>query len=65
MTGESTILVLDEVLGLLERKIITVEDVKALIDSKDENTELIMTGTNMNEELMQYVDAAYEIKLIK
>ena len=65
VTGESTILVLDEILGLLARNIITIEDIKVLIDAKDEGTELILTGTEMNKELMQYVDAVYEIKSIK
>lgn len=65
VTGESTILVLDEILGLLESKIITTDDIKVLIDAKDEGTELILTGTKMNKELMQYVDAVYEIKSIK
>lgn len=65
VTGESTILVLDEILGLLEKNIITVDDIRNLIDSKEEETELILTGTYMNQELMQYVDAVYEIKSIK
>ena len=65
VTGESTILVLDEILGLLTRNIITVEDIKVLIDAKDEETELILTGTDMNEELLPFVDAVYEIKSIK
>ena len=65
ITGESTILVLDEILGLLTRNIITVDDIKVLIDAKDEGTELILTGTEMNSELMQYADAVYEIKSIK
>ena len=65
VTGESTILVLDEILGLLEKGIVTLEDIKMLIDAKDEETELILTGTYMQKELMQYVDAVYEIKSIK
>lgn len=65
ITGESTLLVLDEVLGLLEQHIIAIEDLIALIDAKDEGTELILTGTYMDKELIQYVDAAYEIKVIK
>lgn len=65
VTGECTILVLDEILGLLERGIITLEDVKLLIEAKDEGTELILTGTYMNKELLQFADAAYEIKSIK
>lgn len=61
-TGESSIVVLDEVLGLIEREIISVEDVKNLIDAKDEGTELILTGTCIEDELIQYADAVYEIK---
>ena len=41
------------------------EDIKAIIDAKDEETELIFTGTYLKEELIQYADAVYEIKLIK
>ena len=65
VTGESTILVLDEILGLLEKGIVTLDDINMLIDAKDEETELILTGTYMQKELMQYVDAVYEIKSIK
>ena len=65
VTGESTILVLDEILGLLEKGIVTLDDIKMLIDAKDEETELILTGTYMQKELVQYVDAVYEIKSIK
>lgn len=65
VTAESTILVLDEILGLLEQGIVTLEDIKMLIDAKDEGTELILTGTKMNKGLLQYVDAVYEIKSIK
>lgn len=65
VTGESTILVLDEILGLLEREIISVEDIKNLIDAKEEGTELILTGYNLDKELIPYADAVYEIKSIK
>ena len=65
VTAESTIVVLDEILGLLEKGIITLEDIRMLIDAKDEETELILTGTYMEEDLVQYADAVYEIKSIK
>lgn len=65
VTAESTIVVLDEILGLLENEIVTLEDMKILIDAKDEETELIFTGTYLKKELIQYVDAVYEIKSIK
>ncbi len=62
VTGESTIVVLDEILGLLEREIISVEDIKNLIETKEEGTELILTGTNLDKELIPCADAIYEIK---
>lgn len=65
VTGESTILVLDEILGLLEEEIITVEDIRNLIDAKDDNTTLIMTGTTIREALIRDADAVYEIKAVK
>lgn len=65
VTGESAILVLDEILGLLEQNIVSMEEIQLLIDAKDETTELILTGTYMNEELIQRLDAVYEIKSIK
>ena len=65
VTGESTIVVLDEILGLLTRNIITTDDIKVLIDAKDEGTELILTGTEMTQELFALADAVYEIKSIK
>ena len=55
-------MVLDEILGLLEREIISVEDIKNLIETKEEGTELILTGTNLDKELIPYADAIYEIK---
>lgn len=64
-TGESSIVVLDELLGLIEKNIISSEDVKNIIDAKDEGTELILTGTCIKDELIQYADAVYEIKSIK
>ncbi len=65
VTGESKILILDEVLGLLENQIITIEDLKVLIDAKDEETELIFTGIHMSDELMEYADIVYEIRPVK
>lgn len=65
VTGESAILVLDEILGLLEQNIVSMEEIQLLIDAKDETTEMILTGTYMNEELIQRLDAVYEIKSIK
>ena len=55
-TGECDMLVLDEVLGLVEYGIITVEDIINLIQLKDDYYKLVMTGQNLPPELEPYID---------
>lgn len=55
-TGECDMLVLDEVLGLVDYGIITVEDIINLIQLKDDYYKLVMTGQNLPAELEPYVD---------
>lgn len=64
-TRECDILVLDEVLGLIDQGIITVEDIIKLIELKDDYSKLVMTGQNLPEKLVNYVDMISEIKPIK
>lgn len=55
-TGGCDMLVLDEVLGLVDLGIITLEDIISLINLRDDYFRLVMTGQNLPEELEQYVD---------
>ena len=50
-TGECTLLILDEVLGLIDNGIITVEELKNLLSGKPEEMDIIMTGIITVEEL--------------
>ena len=43
-TGECNLLILDEVLGLIEKEIITVEELKTVLECRSENTDIILTG---------------------
>ena len=61
VTQECDILILDEVLGLIEKGIITEEEVKSLITSRDENMSLILTGIPRQESLWEYADAVTEL----
>lgn len=63
--GECDVLVLDEVLGLVDLGIIGVDDVIKLIELKDENVELIMTGRNLPEKVAAYADYISEINILK
>ena len=63
--GECDVLVLDEILGLVDLGIIQVADVISLIQLKNENMELIMTGRNLPEDLISYADYISRLDIIK
>lgn len=54
--GECDMLVLDEVLGLVDLEIITIDDIIELINLRDDYFKLVMTGLNMPPELEEYAD---------
>lgn len=64
-TGECDILVLDEVLGLLDLGITTIEDIIHLIELKDGGCRLVLTGRKLPEELLPYADIVTNIDLEK
>lgn len=64
-TGECDLLILDEVLGLIDNKIITVEDLENLLKVRDEETDIIMTGIALNEEICNLADEVSKIETLK
>lgn len=64
-TGECDVLVLDEVLGLIDLGIISVEDIIRLIEMQDDYSRLVMTGLHLPEELVPYIDVISKIDLEK
>ena len=65
MTEECSMLILDEVLGLVDKKVISVEDLIALIESKSEETTILLTGRVLDEALLPYLDEIYRIQTEK
>lgn len=65
VTGECSMLILDEVLGLVDKKIITVEELIRLLSSKAEETTVIITGRVLDEALLPYLDEVYRIQTEK
>ena len=63
-TGECDLLVLDEVLGLLDKDIIEVEDVKHLLEMRGE-TNIILTGITLNDEVCILADEVSKIETLK
>lgn len=64
-TGECDVLVLDEVLGLLDLEIISVEDIVNLIRLKDDYCRLVLTGRELPSEIAEYADIISKIALEK
>lgn len=63
-TGECDLLILDEVLRLVEKGIISVEDVKAMIECREE-TSVILTGVKLDEEICALADEVSKIETVK
>ena len=63
-TGECGLLILDEVLGVLENGIITMEELAHLKELADE-TEVICTGTHASQELIDLADEVYRLEAVK
>ena len=57
-------MILDEVLGVLENGIITMEELAHLKELADE-TEVICTGTHASQELIDLADEVYRLEAVK
>lgn len=64
-TGECDLLILDELLGLIDNSIITVEDLKNLLEARDEETDVILTGISLNDEISLLADEISKIETVK
>lgn len=62
VTGECSLLVLDDFLSLLNNGMVSQEDLEALMKACSEDTELIFTGRGMNEALEAFAGKIYEIR---
>lgn len=64
-TDGCDILILDEVLGVLDKGIISMDELKNVIEAGDESTAIVLTGIQMCDELAEYADDIYSIDRIK
>ena len=64
-TGECDVLILDEVLGLVEKGIVSAEEVHELLGEASDTTELIFTGIKLCPEMMDWADDVYQITALK
>ena len=59
------VLILDEIAFCLSRGLTTLEDVKRLIDQRDQAVEIVLTGREAPVELVELADLVTEMKCIK
>ena len=64
-TGECNLMILDEVLGLLDNGIISIEELKAVLNAKSDDTTVIMTGITVNDEICGLADEVSKIETIR
>ena len=60
-TRDCDVLILDEILGLVDHGIIESEDIAKLLEARDEDVDIIMTGIVFPEELYPFVDRVTRI----
>ncbi len=60
-TGESDVIILDELLGLLDLGIIGIQDVIQILTIDGDYEKLFITGNALPEELAPYIDVICEI----
>lgn len=63
-TGECDLLILDEVLGLVEKGIVSVEDLKTLLECRGD-TDIILTGIKLSDEICVLADEVSKIETVK
>jgi cob(I)alamin adenosyltransferase len=59
------VFILDEILGAIKNEMVTIEQVKHLMEIKPESMELVLTGRNAPKELVERADLVTEMKMIK
>lgn len=63
-TGECSLLILDEVLGLIDNGIITIEDLSHILEAKGEDVDIILTGIRLNDAVCQLADEVFKIEAV-
>lgn len=63
-TGECDLLILDEVLGLVEKEILETEDLKNLLECRG-GMDIILTGINLSDEICVLADEVSKIETVK
>ncbi len=64
-TGECDLLILDEVLGLLDRDIIKSGELQEILSARSKETTIIMTGIQLDDTICMLADEVSRIETLK
>ncbi|KAI4445797.1 hypothetical protein C823_000314 [Eubacterium plexicaudatum ASF492] len=65
LNDECSLLVLDELLGVIDNGVVTKEDVQTLFGAKAEETQIIVTGRTLPDYMRELADEIYQIRTEK
>jgi cob(I)alamin adenosyltransferase len=64
-TGACDLLIMDELLGLVDEGVVTIEDIDSMISARPEEMSIIITGRVLPEQMRALADEIYNIKPVK
>jgi len=64
-SGEWDLVILDEVIGAISNGLVQIQQITDLIKNKPESLELVLTGRNAPQELIDLADYVSDIKAVK
>ncbi len=65
LNDECSLLILDELLGVIDNGVVSKEEIENLFRAKSDETQLIVTGRKMADYLWEFADEVYEIRAEK
>lgn len=65
MSGQWDMFILDEIMGAISNNLIPLEQVTSFLRNKPEGLEVVMTGRNAMQELIELSDYVSEINMVK
>ncbi|TCK98650.1 cob(I)alamin adenosyltransferase [Natranaerovirga hydrolytica] len=64
-SGAYDVFILDEILGAIKNEMITIEQVQTLMQMKPESMEMVLTGRDAPQALIESADLVTEMKMIR
>lgn len=60
-TGECDLVILDEILGVVDENVVSVDEMRELFTAKPEEMTIICTGRVLHDEIREFADEIYNI----